>query len=329
MIEVYNKEIPQQIRAELIVFLGQNRSSSVFHSPAVYDIYYDSKYYEPALYVVRNKGEIQGVMLAVIICSYHFGAFGKRGLIMQEPVVKDDNPEVFNNLFYAYFNLYKKKVLFTEVRNISHPDIFNPFYQKFGFKLQKRVNLVLELKNENTFRNLSESKQRQINAGIQAGAEIGEITTVEEIQEFYQILKDLYKQIKKPLPHISFFRSALQAAKQNEGVNLISVKYRHKIIGGMLLLGTKGETFYEWYIGGLHNQYKDLFPSVLATWGGIEKAMGLNANNFDFMGGGTPDASYGVREFKARFGSEQINSYRWYHSAYEPIFKMAKKIKKL
>jgi len=85
------------------------------------------------------------------------------------------------------------------------------------------------------------------------------------------------------------------------------VKYNDKIIGGILSPVTPGKTIYEWYVCGLDHEYKDLHPSVLATWAAIEYALENNIPQFDFMGLGVPEKPYGVRDFKMRFGGELVN----------------------
>ena len=85
------------------------------------------------------------------------------------------------------------------------------------------------------------------------------------------------------------------------------IKYEDKIIGGILAPVFEKKCIYEWYVCGLDQEYKEQFPSVLATWAGIDYAIQNNINSFDFMGVGKPDKEYGVRDFKARFGGELVS----------------------
>lgn len=67
-----------------------------------------------------------------------------------------------------------------------------------------------------------------------------------------------------------------------------------------------------------------MYPSVLATWAGIEYAAKNGFEYFDFMGAGKPDESYGVREFKSKFGGELV-SYGRFLYVYKPlVYKLAK-----
>jgi len=61
----------------------------------------------------------------------------------------------------------------------------------------------------------------------------------------------------------------------------------------------------------LDSEYKNQFPSIMATWAAIEYANENNIPLFDFMGAGNPNEAYGVREFKSRFGGEQVEHGRY------------------
>ena len=72
-----------------------------------------------------------------------------------------------------------------------------------------------------------------------------------------------------------------------------------------------GKCIYEFYVCGLDNNYKDQYPSVMATWAAIEYANNNGIPIFDFMGAGKKDENYGVKEFKARFGGELVEEGRY------------------
>ena len=67
-----------------------------------------------------------------------------------------------------------------------------------------------------------------------------------------------------------------------------------------------GRSLYEFYVCGLDDEYREQHPSIMATWASIEFALENNIPVFDFMGAGQPEKEYGVREFKARFGGQEV-----------------------
>ena len=124
-----------------------------------------------------------------------------------------------------------------------------------------------------------------------------------EVKDFYLILKKLYKErVKKPLPDFSFFEKFFE---QKDLGKYFLVKFEDKIIGGIMCPIFK-DSIYEWYVCGFDNEYKDQSPSVLATWAPIEYAAKNGLKYFDFLGAGSADSDYGVREFKSKFGGELV-----------------------
>ena len=88
---------------------------------------------------------------------------------------------------------------------------------------------------------------------------------------------------------------------------ILLVKYEDRIIGGILSPVFTDKVIYEWYVCGLDQEFRHVYPSVLATWAAMDYALQNNIARFDFMGVGVPDRDYGVRDFKSKFGGELVN----------------------
>lgn len=99
---------------------------------------------------------------------------------------------------------------------------------------------------------------------------------------------------------------------------LLLVKIDDRIIGGILCAIMPGKAIYEWYIAGLDDEFKDVHPSVLATWAAIRFAIHNRLHHFDFLGAGSPENAYGVRDFKERFGGETIE-YGRFEKIHQPM----------
>jgi lipid II:glycine glycyltransferase (peptidoglycan interpeptide bridge formation enzyme) len=182
--------------------------------------------------------------------------------------------------------------------------------------------------SEQILSKFSTTRRRQIRKGLTGGAEIIEPENLEQVREFYDILYRLYRyKVRKPLADWSFFESFYnqtlpqttnhkphtgnnETVKQwnNRSIGIIRlIRYNDCIIGGILAPVFETKCIYEWYVCGLDKEYKEQYPSVLATWAAIDFAAKNDIKNFDFMGVGRPDIPYGVREFKVRFGGEMVN----------------------
>ena len=70
-------------------------------------------------------------------------------------------------------------------------------------------------------------------------------------------------------------------------------------------------TMYEWFECGLNSEYKEQYPSVMATWAGMEYAAEHGCARYDMMGAGEPNVPYGVRDFKSEFGGKLVEHGRF------------------
>ncbi len=154
----------------------------------------------------------------------------------------------------------------------------------------------------------SEQRIRQVKKALKNGATICEAQSEQEIRDWYQILSQLYREkVRTPLFTEEFF---LQFYRNGVGKYLL-VKHQGKVIGGMMCPILDGKAIYEWYVCGLDEEYREQYPSVMATYAAIEYAKANNLPLFDFMGAGKPDIPYGVRDFKMEFGGELVEHGRF------------------
>ncbi|MCF7859876.1 MAG: peptidoglycan bridge formation glycyltransferase FemA/FemB family protein, partial [Candidatus Cloacimonetes bacterium] len=86
--------------------------------------------------------------------------------------------------------------------------------------------------------------------------------------------------------------------------------------------GDYGDTIYELYVCGEDGKYKDVYPSVLATYAALDYGLKNNLKYFDFLGAGKPNEDYGVREFKKKFGGELVNYGRFKLILNKPLYKI-------
>jgi lipid II:glycine glycyltransferase (peptidoglycan interpeptide bridge formation enzyme) len=141
------------------------------------------------------------------------------------------------------------------------------------------------------------------------------------VGEFYSILLDLYKKkVKKPLPPLEFF----QKLHQLPSGKILVVKHNGHVIGGMAYVFLNKKVGYEWYVCGMDETFKNLYPSELATYAGIQATVDRGCPRFDFMGAGKPDVEYGVRNFKALFGGTLVEHGRFLYTCHPLIYNAGK-----
>ena len=81
---------------------------------------------------------------------------------------------------------------------------------------------------------------------------------------------------------------------------------------------------YEWYECGMNAAYKEQYPSVMATWAGMQYAHEQGCARYDMMGAGVPGVPYGVRDFKSEFGGTLVEHGRWLYVAKPWLYAIGK-----
>jgi lipid II:glycine glycyltransferase (peptidoglycan interpeptide bridge formation enzyme) len=153
---------------------------------------------------------------------------------------------------------------------------------------------------------LSKTRQKQIRRAMRSGVEVIE-PVEEDVKKWYAILQEMYRQkVKLPLLPMDFFLNAYRSGN----AKYLMVKYKGEVIGG-LMFEMDEKSVYEWYVCGLDSAYERQYPSVVATYAGMEYANAHGRKCCDLMGAGEPGVPYGVRDFKERFGGQLVEHGRF------------------
>ena len=220
--------------------------------------------------------------------------------------------------------------IYIECRNFNDYSRWKSAFEKAGFEYKKHLNFHVDCsEKEAMWDRLSENRKRQIRKQpthtLPEGKACMTAQSEEEIREWYGILEKLYRtKVKTPLWPVEFF---LEAYRQGVG-KFLRVKHNGKVIGGTMITSDKMSaaeplndtaklpnaacgTVYEWFECGMNVEYKEQYPSVMATWAGMKYAAEHGCARYDMMGAGEPDVPYGVRDFKSEFGGEMVEHGRW------------------
>lgn len=210
-----------------------------------------------------------------------------------------------------------KKSLFTQFRNLHNLNDHVPVFRSMGFNWHDHLNLVVDTSSRETaWMGMSQSRRRQVSKSLEAGAQLIYDPSKAQIDAFYDLLHKLYiRKVKKPLPSRAFFHLLADGSKSIPSAygKVILLSLDNRIIGGIACTVMENKALYEWYVCGLDQEFacKGIYPSVLLTWSAMEYAAKRNIPAFDFMGLGSPDKPYGVRNFKKKFGGELVNNGRF------------------
>lgn len=295
-------------------FVNHHPEGTIFQSFEMFRLFRNTKKFNPVPVMIMEDGKVTGLLLAVIIREYSnfMGYFSARTVVYGGPLIDPEVKQthlVLDSLLKELIAKVKNRSVFIQFRNFTDVSNSKKVFLQNGFRYLERLNYLVDTSSEKVVKQrISSSKLRQIKKGFQSGAIIADPANIEEVRAFYEILVYLYKyKVKKPLPDWNFFENFYEQSKTGKLGIIRLVKYNNRIIGGILSPVFNNKSIYEWYVCGLDEEFKNFYPSVLATWAAIDCALKNNIKTFDFMGVGVPDRDYGVREFKAKFGGELVN----------------------
>lgn len=269
---------------------------------------------------VERDGELRAVCVGYVTKerSRVKQFYTRRAIIIGGPLIADSaNDEDIARLLYAiqqpcrliaqspYRPTWRNLPIYIETRNFHDYSKWKSVFEACGFSYQPHLNIQVACNEAHT---MSEQRRRQVKKAISNGATICEAQSEQEIRDWYEILQQLYREkVRTPLFTEEFF---LEFYRKGWGKYLL-VKHEGKVIGGMMCPILRGKAIYEWYVCGLDEDYREQYPSVMATYAAIEYAKENSLPLFDFMGAGKPDTNYGVRDFKKEFGGEVVEHGRF------------------
>lgn len=294
-------EIDRQQWSELV---QTSETGTWFQSPEAYGLFASlPELMDPFVYGLESAGKLCAVSVGYVTKeSNPIKQFFTRraiiigGLVMNTDCAKEDIALLLN---YIRKDL-QSKTIYIETRNFNDFSPWKEAFEASGFAYKPHLNFHVDP----SVNNLSDNRKRQLK---KSDAIVTEATSESEILEWYKVLAELYRtKVKTPLWPIEFF---LEAYRQGIAKFLL-VKHEGRIIGGSMVVADE-RTVYEWFECGLNAQYKDQYPSVMATYAGIQLAQKTGCTRYDMMGAGEPGVPYGVRDFKAEFGGQLVEHGRF------------------
>jgi hypothetical protein len=267
---------------------------------------------------LAEEGQIRCLAVAVVFQEKGLKGFlSRRAIIYGGPVVdREWNGYADSLLFEIDFTLCKK-VIYSETRNLSDYGFLKEVFARYSWRYLPYYNYHINTSDSAPMaKAVSASRMRQIRKALKSGVTWRAAENLQEVDRFYDILRELYRtRVRKPLMPAEFFRAFFRSGP---GV-LLLVIHDQKIIGGIMCPLLPSRALYEFYVCGLDREYREQYPSIMATWAAMQYASMNNISLFDFMGAGSPDSDYGVRDFKAKFGGNLVEFGR-FRKVHKPLF---------
>lgn len=311
-------------RAAWSKLVAESATGTWFQTPEAYDFCVSQRnIMEPFIFSVKSAQGLRGVCVGYVTKerSAFKQFFTRRAIIIGGPCLANDstNDEI-ETLLNTIRNTLNKHAIYIETRNFNDYSRWREAFEKAGFAYQPHLNFHVDCSDEEEMWNkLSDNRKRQIKRAKANGATITEAADEQEIRAWYKILSELYRtKVRTPLFPLSFFIDFY-----NNGLGkYLLVKYEGKIIGGIMCPIMASKCVYEWFVCGDDVQYKNQYPSVMATYAAMEYACKQGISRFDFMGAGKRDEAYGVRDFKARFGGQEVEHGRFLYICKPALYKL-------
>jgi len=307
--------------------VATSSTASFFQTRECYDFYASLSFMQPFIFGVSENDKLVGVVCGYVIADGNFVKqfFSRRAIIPGGLLLdKDISLETLQLLLHQLKKELSKKCIFIEIRNFNDYSSFRSTFETVGFNYQPHLNFHISTQHaDSALSQLNTTKRRDIKLSAKEGAEWYESKNIEDVKMYYSMLRELYQhKIKTPLFPSEFFEKLVQLSNGK----LFIVKYKDGIIGGSVCVLFPDNTVYEWFVCGLDGQIKNVYPSTLATWAGIEFAAANRYNRFDMMGAGKPNEGYGVREFKSKFGGELVEHGRFLYLCNPALYSLGKYI---
>lgn len=304
-------------------FVLHHPRGNIFQTPEMFDVFKATKNNEPVLTAaLDDKGNrVAGVLISVIQGEYPgiVGRFTSRSITWGGPLVSDDNKEIIELLIEQYNEIIKRKAIYSQFRNLWDQEDFIPAFNKNNYNYEKHLNIHVDLgkTEEELWKEVNSKRRNEIRRAKKEGTTFKELTSKDEIDRAYRILKKVYTRAKLPLHDKSLFNAASKILHPKGMIKFFGAINQGKIIGAIVVLCYK-DRVYDWYAGSLREYYdkypNDLLPWEVFLWGGKN-----GYKIFDFGGAGKPGKPYGVRDYKKKFGGEFVNFGR-FEKIHKPAF---------
>ena len=317
-IKIYT-ETDNQIIVKWEQFVDNHLDATIYQTSETYSTYKETLNYNPGLIYSTQNDEIIGILSFLIITegSGIKKNFTSRSIINGSPLAMNNDKLVISQLVTEYDKFIKSKAIYSEFREIN-PFESSELIVKKGYEEESRINILIDLtKDEDLlWKDVNSKRRNEIRRAEKNGIVVKELIDQLQIEQSFEILREVYERAKLPIADKSLFLSAYKFLFPQKMARFFGAFYNDEVIGTMYNLCYKGRVI-DWYAGSKKEHY-DKYPNDLITWEVIKLMKREGYKIFDFGGAGKPDVSYGVRDYKKKFGGEFIDLKR-YKKIHKPM----------
>jgi CelD/BcsL family acetyltransferase involved in cellulose biosynthesis len=291
-------------------FVEGHPAGSIFHTPEMHRVFAETRHHAPAVWAtIDAAGEIRALIAPVQIATVGgpLRVLTTRTVSFSGPLVAPGGRGSLEGLLRAYQRGSPRTAVFTEFRNPTDVSDLAPVLAAVGFRHEPHLNFLVDLtpSEDDLWRRISPSARRNVQKAHRLGVLIDEVADPSGIAAGYEVLRDVYRRIRVPLPDRSLFDTAFRILGPLGRFRVFLARLDGRVVGALTLLLYKDLVTY-WYTGTLRG-YATYRAGDLLAWHAIEFGHSRGYRSLDFGGAGRPDEPYGVRDFKAKFGGRLVD----------------------
>jgi serine/alanine adding enzyme len=293
-------------------FVEQHPQGNIFHTPEMFQVFARALRHQPNFWAaVDNRDRPLALLLPVQVTlkdgllrllTTRAVAYGSALCVPNQ-----EGQEALAKLLNAYQKEVKRKLLFTELRNLTDSQEIQPVLEDSGFVYENHLNFVVDLKQktDRMWDRLDPNAKSNIKKARRKGVVIDEAISPETVRTSYGLLQEVYSRIHVPLAHYSLFQAAFDILRPKGMAKFFMARTGDTYIGTSIVLLYK-DVVYGWYAGAIH-EYSSHKAGEMLNWHIFEWGAQNGYSSFDFGGAGKPDEEYGPRQFKAKFGGTLVD----------------------
>jgi len=307
-------------------FVYKHPNGNVFQTPEMYEVYKNTKNYEPVFIgVTDSTGEIVGTLLSVIQREFGgpLGILSSRCVTWGGPLIKDslltnEKNEILSLILKKLNDIVKRKALYMEFRNLWDTNDSNRIFENNGYEWEDHLEIIIDLTKgeKELWKEMNKKRRNAIRKAERIGLKIRMAQNLKDVEKIYNIYKDVYAHARHPLPHMSLFLNAYSIFSPKKMIVNMIAEYSGTYIGAITLFAYK-KMMYDWYAGAYIKQ-RNKHPNDILPWMAMKWGIEHGYETFYFGGAGRPNEYYPVRDFKKKFGGVIVNFGR-YKNIYHPL----------
>lgn len=295
-------------RAGWSAFVEAHPKGSIFHTPEMHDVHARTRRYHPVtLAAVRNDGEIEALVSAVRVATLPpaLGPVASRSVHYAEPLCRPGAEHALAAALREHDRRMRNRTLFTEVRPLLAPGGERAPLEAQGYRWEPYLNYVVDLDRttDEIWAGFTQSARREVRRSVKAGVTIAQHDGPEGVEALHRLCRDVYRRARVPLADVSLFHAARDVLLPRDMLITFTAIHEGAVVGAHTVLRF-GRAIVAWYWANV--RVKGLFVQEQLVWHSLQWAAERGYTSFDMGGAGRPDEVYGVRDFKRKFGGEEV-----------------------